>query len=172
MTAGEITVREAEAGDFDEWFALFERVAAERNGILAEPPVDRDRRREVFARYAADPNLVTFIAERDGEHLGHLGVELQNGLAGIGMLVAPEARGTGVGSALMRACVDWCRAKGAHKIHLTVWPHNAGARALYEKFGFVEEGRLARHYRRSNGELWDALTMGLVLDTESPGSSL
>jgi RimJ/RimL family protein N-acetyltransferase len=44
-----------------------------------------------------------------------------------------------------------------------VWPHNDRAIALYEKLGFVEEGRLRRHYRRRNGELWDAVVMGLVL---------
>jgi hypothetical protein len=34
----------------------------------------------------------------------------------------------------------------------------------------VEEGRLRRHYRRRNGELWDAVVMGLVFDTTTPGS--
>ena len=38
------------------------------------------------------------------------------------------------------------------------------------KFGFVEEGRRVRHARRSNGELWDLIEMGLVLDWDSPGS--
>lgn len=172
MTSGETVVREATGSDFDEWFALFERVAAERIWIGTEPPVDRERRRLGFRRFVTDPDWVMFLAERDGTQIGSLSVELSRGLAEIGMLVAPEARGTGVGSKLMTACVDWCRTKGAHKIALTLWPHNAAARALYEKFGFVEEGRLLRHYRRNSGELWDAITMGLVLDTESPGSSL
>ncbi len=52
---------------------------------------------------------------------------------------------------------------------LQVWPHNFTAQALYAKLGFVTEGRLRRHYRRRSGELWDALTMGLMLDTSSPG---
>jgi RimJ/RimL family protein N-acetyltransferase len=51
-----------------------------------------------------------------------------------------------------------------------VWPHNGAALRLYERTGFVVEGRLRRHWRRRNGELWDALLMGLVLDTSSPGS--
>ena len=168
----EVTVREAVEADFDEWFALFERVAAERIWVASEPPMDRELRHQGFIRYVTEPDYVSFIAEADGKHIGNLGIELRRGLAELGMLVAPEARGTGVGSALMAACVEWCRAKGAHKIALTLWPHNTAARKLYEKFGFVEEGRLVRHYRRSSGELWDAITMGLVLDTESPGSSL
>jgi RimJ/RimL family protein N-acetyltransferase len=45
-----------------------------------------------------------------------------------------------------------------------VFPWNEPAIALYRKFGFVEEGRLRKQYRRQNGELWDVLVMGLVLD--------
>jgi ribosomal protein S18 acetylase RimI-like enzyme len=39
----------------------------------------------------------------------------------------------------------------------------ASARALYRRFGFVEEGRRVKHYRRSTGELWDSIDMGLLL---------
>ena len=51
-----------------------------------------------------------------------------------------------------------------------MWPHNDAAIALYRSRGFTVEGRLRRQYRRADGELWDAITMGLVLDTQSPGS--
>jgi RimJ/RimL family protein N-acetyltransferase len=47
---------------------------------------------------------------------------------------------------------------------LQVWPHNAAAIALYERFGFERECYLRRHYRRRSGELWDAIVMGLRLD--------
>jgi RimJ/RimL family protein N-acetyltransferase len=70
----------------------------------------------------------------------------------------------------MEAGIAWAREHGAHKVTLTVWPHNRSAIALYAKVGFVEEGRFRRQYRRRNGELWDAIAMGLVLDQESPGA--
>jgi putative acetyltransferase len=66
--------------------------------------------------------------------------------------------------------MDWSRAHGAHKVTLSVWPHNERALRLYMSHGFGVEGRLRRHWRRRNGELWDALLMALVLDTSSPGS--
>jgi RimJ/RimL family protein N-acetyltransferase len=68
-----------------------------------------------------------------------------------------------VGSALLSAAIAWAREAGAHKVALQVWPHNEAAIALYRKFGFEQEGRLRRHYRRRNGELWDAVVMGLCL---------
>jgi RimJ/RimL family protein N-acetyltransferase len=86
------------------------------------------------------------------------------GVADFGMMVAAERRGQGIGSALLAAAVDWARAAGAHKVALQVWPANEAGIGLYRKFGFEQEGRLRRHYRRRNGELWDAIVMGLLLD--------
>jgi RimJ/RimL family protein N-acetyltransferase len=55
------------------------------------------------------------------------------------------------------------REQGLHKLSLSVFPHNEAAIALYRKFGFVEEGRRIKQYRRASGELWDAIEMGLLL---------
>lgn len=79
------------------------------------------------------------------------------------MIVAADVRRGGVGSALLQAAIGWARAHGAHKVALQVWPHNDAGIGLYRKFGFEEEGHLRRHYRRQNGELWDAVIMGLAL---------
>ena len=62
------------------------------------------------------------------------------------------------------------RGTEAHKIDLEVWPHNTAARRLYERAGFVIEGRRRRHWRRDNGQLWDTIEMSLLLDEASPGS--
>jgi N-acetylglucosamine kinase-like BadF-type ATPase len=59
--------------------------------------------------------------------------------------------------------VRWAQDHGCHKVSLQVWPHNDAALRLYEKFGFEREGLLRSHYRRRNGELWDAIVMGLLL---------
>jgi ribosomal protein S18 acetylase RimI-like enzyme len=71
---------------------------------------------------------------------------------------------------MLQGVVDWAEANDAHKVTLEVWPHNGPAINLYRSAGFDVEGRKVRHYRRRNGELWDALLMGKVLDRTSPGS--
>ena len=53
---------------------------------------------------------------------------------------------------------------------LEVWPHNAAARRLYERAGFVIEGHRRRHWRRNSGQLWDSIEMSLILDEASPDS--
>ncbi|HLX77731.1 MAG TPA: GNAT family protein [Acidimicrobiales bacterium] len=166
----EIVVRPSTPADFDSWFALFEAVAAEGTWIGRESPLDQEDRRQAFRRLLESDEAVTLVAESDDQFVGVLGMEVRHGLAEFGMMVDARWRGRGVGAALVQGAIAWASEHGAHKIFLVVWPHNAAARALYKKFGFEQEGTFRRHYRRRNGELWDAIQMGLVLDRESPGS--
>ena len=107
----------------------------------------------------------------DERIVGNANVALASyGVADIGMAVAASWRGRGLGARLLTELVTAARELGAHKVALQVWPHNVRAIELYRSRGFVEEGRLHRHYRRRNGELWDAVVMGLILDTTTPGS--
>jgi RimJ/RimL family protein N-acetyltransferase len=163
-TATEVVVRPAREQDLDAIVELFVEVAAEGRWIGTEPPVDRDRRRRRLAETLDQDREVVLVAEAGGRIIGQLGMDLAGyGVADLGMLVSEGWRGRGVGSALLRAGIEWARGAGAHKVALQVWPHNAAALALYEKFGFQREGLLRGHYRRRNGELWDAIVMGLPL---------
>jgi RimJ/RimL family protein N-acetyltransferase len=160
-----VTVREATLDDVDPVLELVVAVAAEGRWIAVEAPVDRQARRRRVVENVEDPATIALVAEAGGELVGQLDLHLARyGVADLGMLVAAGWRGRGVGTALLAAGIDRARAAGAHKIALQVWPHNAAAIALYERFGFRREGLLARHYRRRSGELWDAVVMGLRLD--------
>lgn len=151
-------IRLAQDADRRPLALLFAAVAEERDGIAAEPPVDVERR-------TASWDLErTFVAEAAGDVVGLIFViESAFGFGEIGMMVAADWRGRGVGTALVAAAIDWARARGLHKLTLSVFPQNEAAIALYRKFEFVEEGRRAKHIRRANGELWDLVEMGLLL---------
>ncbi|MBA3844088.1 MAG: GNAT family N-acetyltransferase [Actinobacteria bacterium] len=138
---------------------LFAAVAEERDGIATEPPVDIDAR---AARWTLDE---TIVAESAAEIIGsiHVGGGGGHGFGELGMMVAAGWRGRGVGSELLFAAIESARAKGLHKLSLSVFSHNAAGIALYRKFGFVEEGRRVKQFRRQSGELWDAVDMGLLL---------
>jgi ribosomal protein S18 acetylase RimI-like enzyme len=155
---GAIRVRSAVDADRLPLAELFAAVAEERDGIATEPPVD------IEARAAGWRLDGTFAAVAGDEIVGSIHVDAgRHGVGEIGMVVARDRRGQGVGSALMTTAVEWARERGLHKLSLSVFPHNAAGIALYRKFGFVEEGRRVKHYRRSSGELWDAVDMGLLL---------
>jgi L-amino acid N-acyltransferase YncA len=87
-----------------------------------------------------------------------------------GMYVAPEARGRGVGHALMDALVTHARTlEGVERLTLGVESGNEAARALYHSFGFVTCGVEPQAYKL-DGEYWDSemMTLDLRQTTEPP----
>jgi len=156
----EFVVRPARAGDARAMAEVFAAVAAERDGIATEPPVDAQERAAVFA-LSADGTIVAVAGDRV---VGMIHIEAsRHGFGEFGMLVDRGWRGRGVGSALVQAAVDRARGQGLHKLCLEVFPHNTAAIALYRKCGFTEEGRRVKQYRRASGELWDTIMMGRLL---------
>jgi RimJ/RimL family protein N-acetyltransferase len=160
-------IRNAEPSDAEQLTRLAAAVSAEPEGwlisVAGEWRSAGDERRYLKAlrRY---PHAAVFVAERDDETLvGRLSVgrdphPASTHVADIGLMVALDARRQGVGTALMRAAVDWARETGVRKLELHVFPWNEAAIALYEAFGFEREGYRKRHYRRG-GELVDAVLM-------------
>jgi RimJ/RimL family protein N-acetyltransferase len=166
-------VRPATVDDVEGILDVWEATVGEGRWLGAEPPFDRNDRREWLLSNLAAERSGHLVAEGtgDGSIVGHLSlVTARYGVAELGMCVASTWRGRGVGGALVAEAIETAGRLNAHKIALQVWPHNLAARRLYRRYGFVEEGRLRRHYRRRNGELWDAVIMGLVLDEDRPGS--
>jgi putative acetyltransferase len=167
-----IEVRPAIADDVRAMVDLHARVAAEGLWIGTEAPVDIDRSTRLVSESIQSDEHLRLVAVDGDRVVGNLSLSPSApGVAYLGMTIDAEYRAQGVGTAMMLAAIEWARAKpGVHKMELEVWPHNAAGLALYRKVGFEVEGRRRRHYRRGNGELWDAILMALVLDDTSPGS--
>jgi RimJ/RimL family protein N-acetyltransferase len=161
----EWVVRATTEAELDAVIDLTEEVAAEGRWIATESGFDRAERKARLQASLTDPNAGSFVADASGAIVGSAGVGRSSEAvpATMGMMVAADWRGRGVGSALLAACIDWARSVGAHKVALDLWPDNEAAFALYRKFGFVQEGYFVKHYRRRNGELWDSIEMGLLL---------
>ena len=79
-----------------------------------------------------------------------------------GLAVADEARGKGVGRALVRAAVEEARRRGARRLTLRVLGYNTPARKLYEAEGFVVEGVLPEEFLL-DGKYVDDVFMGRSL---------
>ncbi len=104
------------------------------------------------------------VAELDGHVVGSAGLHPEAKLrrrhvAMLGISVAPEAQGCGVGKALMQTMCDyaddWAQIL---RIELTVFTDNARAIALYQRFGFRHEGT-HRAYALRGGAYMDVHAM-------------
>ena len=87
----------------------------------------------VFAGRAEDGSAVgtAMGAEYDAEPgIGHV----------YAMWVAPDARGAGVGRALLEEVADWARHRGCDRLVLRVTETNEAARRFYAACGFAETG--------------------------------
>ena len=151
-----VEIRPAAPRDARGILELRRELAAERRFIRTEriDETVRSQRRRIRGRWTRQEASVVAVAER--RVVGHLGVGREDHpvlahVASLGMGVAREWRGRGIGSALLAEAFRWARWAGVEKISLTVYPSNETARALYRKFGFVEEGRLAGHSKKSYG---------------------
>ncbi|WP_108658448.1 GNAT family N-acetyltransferase [Acuticoccus kandeliae] len=88
--------------------------------------------------------------------------------AGFGLAVHDDHWGRGVGQALTEAMLDladnWL---GLVRVHLDVLADNTRAIALYERLGFVHEGRLKADVLRE-GVLIDSLVMARIRPAPTP----
>jgi ribosomal protein S18 acetylase RimI-like enzyme len=56
------------------------------------------------------------------------------------LYVSRESLGSGVGAALMQACIGEAKKQGYETLWLGVWEHNVRAQAFYRKWNFREVG--------------------------------
>lgn len=135
-------------------------------GLMQMPHASEDMWRARLAESSAPGKTdLLIVAERGGEIVGTAGLHpvgaaVRRRHAGvIGLSVAREAQGQGVGTALMQAMCDYAdRWMAFLRIELTVYVDNASAIALYRKFRFEIEGR-HRGYAMRDGRYVDAYAM-------------
>lgn len=144
-TAGDdgITIRPVRADDAE---ALW-RIAREQGVIettMALPSFRLEQRARSLAELTADDHY--FVAEVEGRVAGLAGLTVGTGRTRhsgyVFVYVARERQGRGVGTRLLRALLDladnWLLLR---RVELTVLVEHEGAKRLYERLGFVVEGR-------------------------------
>ncbi|OZI77971.1 GNAT family N-acetyltransferase [Bordetella genomosp. 12] len=104
-----------------------------------------------LAQIVAAPGNDVFVARAAGRIVGTLTLvhfRIPTGMRAWieDVVVDGQARGLGVGQALVRAAVARSRELGARTLDLTSHPGRAAAHGLYEKAGFaVRDTRVYRH---------------------------
>ncbi|HVU65373.1 MAG TPA: GNAT family N-acetyltransferase [Phycisphaerales bacterium] len=100
----------------------------------------------VFAVEAGSGEIIGLINFKGNEQsrIRHWGM--------LGISVSAEHRSRGIGTALIRALLEWARAnEHIERVGLQVFEPNLHARALYEKMGFKEDCRRERYIKMEDG---------------------
>jgi RimJ/RimL family protein N-acetyltransferase len=167
-----IIIREAQAADAAQLIALVRDLADEPGLYIALSPgefnLTVDQEQKFVAEYEAADNSVFLVAETQGQIIGVLTCKggsrkLTRHAATLGMSVRKDWRNKGVGGLLLARVIDWAKGTGiVSRIELFVFARNEMAIHLYQKHGFVCEGRRRRAICR-DGEYFDDLVMSLLL---------
>ena len=161
----DIVVRAYEDHDLDEVHAILTCP-----GVWPHLATDRTLTKDALARrLAGAPGQMVhhLVAVAQGRVMGTARLRVWSEArfrhsANLTISVHDDARGRGIGAALMRALLARADGElGIVRIQLEVDHDNGAAIALYEKMGFQVEGRL-RAFKRRDGDLIDALLMARV----------
>jgi RimJ/RimL family protein N-acetyltransferase len=141
----------------DRFFATTAEEAKEWQGPGKE--------QEIIRKNFQDPAKLMLLTEVDGEIVSFSNIgagerKRNNHVGQVGISILPEYRGVGLGSAILQAVIDWASGHPViEKLALGVWAGNAPAIALYEKMGFIEEGRKVREVKYADGSYDDCILM-------------
>jgi len=162
-----ISIRRAEATDYEGVHKIFSGPRAVWGTLqLPFPSL------ELWRKRLAEPadGMFALVACADGEVVGQLGLYTfpnaprRRHVGQIGMAVRDDWQGHGVGTALMQAAVDLAdRWLNLSRLELEVYPDNAPALRLYQKFGFIPEGTHQRAAFR-DGQFVDTVFMARLKD--------
>jgi RimJ/RimL family protein N-acetyltransferase len=167
VDSGAVDIRPSTPDDFDGFYDCFAAICRERRYLaLVEPPSQDEAR--AFIDGARQRGMVQYVAAADSRIVGWCDI-LPNTWEGfrhtgrLGMGIAPEFRGQGIGRRLMDATIEAAREAGLARIGLEVFSSNTNAIRLYERYGFEYEG-LHRRGRIIDGRVEDVIMMGLLLE--------
>jgi RimJ/RimL family protein N-acetyltransferase len=168
--ASEYWIRPADPRDAPALVELANAVGSEPEGWLISTnnwrsAAEERRYLRSIRRY---PHAAVFVAEGAEGIVSRLSVgrdphPASAHVADLGLMVALGHRRRGIGWALLEEAVSWARTVGVRKLELHVFPHNTGAIAMYERFGFEREGYRKRHYLRPDGFV-DAILMAYEIE--------
>jgi RimJ/RimL family protein N-acetyltransferase len=142
-----IEIRRAAPADAEAMVAYMAGIVAEKLDTITRRTVPTiEEEREWILKTAENPHSVILLALDGARVVGLLDiqggtrpVDSHSGLLGIS--VAGDRRGRGVGRALLQAAIAEAKSwPGLCRIELLVVARNAGAIRLYESVGFVREG--------------------------------
>ncbi|OFE18822.1 GNAT family acetyltransferase [Humibacillus sp. DSM 29435] len=139
MVTGEITVGPLDDDDRGDWEVLFRAYIEFYDDLLPQAAYDR-----AWAEFRSDVRMHAFGAWQGGRLVGiaHFFVHPDTWGPDVcylqDLFTAPDARGQGVGRALIAEVGEWARVEGCAHVYWQTRNDNEAARGLYDKVATFE----------------------------------
>lgn len=137
---------------------------------LEEYTITVENERKWIENLNENPNALLLVAEMTGSIVGMIffvpNSKRKNSHTGeFGINVHPTYQGLGIGKALIENLLKWIKQnRQIEKLYLQVFATNERAIKLYEKFGFIEEGRHIKAIKQFDGNYVDNIQMYIELN--------
>ncbi len=150
----------------------FNLVHAQTDFLLSYPDensFDAEMESRFLKEKSESENEIEIIAVVDGAVVGTAGIEAVGAKykvrhrAELGISIAEEFWGLGIGRELTDACIECAREAGYTQLELSVVAENTRAVTLYKKAGFVEYGRNPKGFNSRTSGFQEIIHMRLEL---------
>lgn len=143
-----VVFRYPKQSDLDDMLRFANNFIAEDTFIeLSGKPLTKDEEAKVLNELLekiSKGEVVNLVVEMDGKYCGsadlRLGKRRHSHVAEIGIALAPEARGEGIGSQLLTTLIEEAKRRSLQLLVLNCNEKNALACHVYEKLGFKKAG--------------------------------
>lgn len=165
-------IRNGMESDGQAVFDCFNLTHGETDFLLSyseENSYDPEKEGVFLKQKIESENEVELVAEIDGKIVGTAGIEAVGAKykvrhrAELGISVAKEFWGLGIGRALIAACIECARSAGYIQLELSVVAENERAISLYKAFGFSEYGRNPKGFNSRTAGFQELVYMRLEL---------
>jgi RimJ/RimL family protein N-acetyltransferase len=163
-----VLIRNALTTDALSLLSVSSGVMQEEDYSITEPDefvLSEEQEQEWIRAHADDPGKIILVAEVAGSVVGLLSFKngnrrriAHNGT--LGLSIRKEWRERGLGTILLQTLLEWAEENPLiEKVCLAVLATNARAIGLYQKLGFVEEGRRPKAIKIAPGRYIDEVLM-------------
>ncbi len=168
----ECRLRNAAENDGQAVLEIFNLTHGETDYLLSYPDensFDAVQESRFLKEKSESANEIEIVAVVDNAVVGVAGIEAVGAKykvrhrAELGISVAKEFWGLGIGQALTAACIECARAAGYVQLELNAVAENARALSMYEKAGFVEYGRNPKGFNSRAAGFQELVYMRLEL---------
>ncbi len=167
-----VHIRQGTTDDAEQLIHAMKGILHETEFLLMEEGefnMTIEQEREWLKNFDTIDTTIYLVATHSGKIVGNLGIVGNNiqkliHTTSLGISIYNEWQNIGLGRQLIQHAICWAKEKTQLEIiWLDVFSLNTNACALYQKLGFIEEGRQKNFVKLSGNRYCDKITMSLPL---------